>query len=515
MQCHRNFFKKYSRKFHRTASTSFTLLAIAGSGLSYSSLAFTSIELFDDFSYSNTSELTNNGWVIRTWEGSPGISNGEWSDSNISFVKEGDLSVMRLKASTDVNGDNISANTAMSGASSQAEVSRAENIYQNGTWATRIYFNDAPVTGPDSDTVIETFFGLTPYIEGTEPYSEIDFEYLPNGGWYSGSAEPAMWSGTYRLVDWSNPDNHAATRTVGSLQGWHTLVMQVTENAIDFYIDGTFQTGFTGEVAPDYPMYLMFQIWFSNDCFDASCSRGGYISSNDYREYYEDVDWVYFQQDNILSTTEVEQKVLLLRSEGVTYKQAITDDSSDDADETDNAVEICNWWGTTYALCKNLNSGWGWEDDDDCVGRYTCETLDAPYGVIDVTSADNKWSLTIQAEDYSAAADVTTESTTDAGGGQNIGYIDQSDWMSYADITFLTSGDYTVEYRVASEDGSQLSLDLNAGTIQLGTLNIPATGGWQNWTTISHSVYIAAGTYNVGLYASEGGWNINWIKFSQ
>jgi hypothetical protein len=85
--------------------------------------------------------------------------------------------------------------------------------------------------------------------------------------------------------------------------------------------------------------------------------------------------------------------------------------------------------------------------------------------------------------------------------------------MAYNSINFPSSGTYRVEYRVASlNGGSRLSLDLNAGNIQLGSVNIPATGGWQNWTTVSHNVNVNAGTYNLGIYAAIGGFNINWIN---
>jgi hypothetical protein len=45
---------------------------------------------------------------------------------------------------------------------------------------------------------------------------------------------------------------------------------------------------------------------------------------------------------------------------------------------------------------------------------------------------------------------------------------------------------------------------------------MPSTGGWQNWTTISHNVTVTtAGTYNVGVYAQAGGFNLNWIKITK
>jgi hypothetical protein len=110
---------------------------------------------------------------------------------------------------------------------------------------------------------------------------------------------------------------------------------------------------------------------------------------------------------------------------------------------------------------------------------------------------------------------VQLENTTDVGGGQNVGWIDANDWIAFSGINFPTTGSYRVEYRVASVSGSRLSLDLNSGTIQLGQLAIPATGGWQNWVTVSHTVQISAGTYSLGIFAPQGGWNINWVKITK
>ncbi|UGU15743.1 beta-1,3-glucanase family protein [Sinomicrobium kalidii] len=122
----------------------------------------------------------------------------------------------------------------------------------------------------------------------------------------------------------------------------------------------------------------------------------------------------------------------------------------------------------------------------------------------------------IEAENYSSMSGVQTETTTDSGGGLNVGYIETGDWMAYSSINIPASGNYTIEYRVASESGGgQLSLDLNAGATVLGTANIPSTGGWQNWTTISQTVYIDAGTHDFGIYAQSGGWNINWWRIVQ
>ena|GEM_PF-316364 len=127
----------------------------------------------------------------------------------------------------------------------------------------------------------------------------------------------------------------------------------------------------------------------------------------------------------------------------------------------------------------------------------------------------NSTGTVIQAENYNNMFGVQTENTTDAGGGLDVGWIDAGDWMAYYNVNFPTTGAYTISYRVASlSGGGVLSCDLNAGSIQLGTVNVPSTGGWQNWTTITQTVTVNAGTYNFGINAHVGGWNINWFEIT-
>ncbi|MDX1342697.1 MAG: carbohydrate-binding protein [Reinekea sp.] len=132
----------------------------------------------------------------------------------------------------------------------------------------------------------------------------------------------------------------------------------------------------------------------------------------------------------------------------------------------------------------------------------------------------------IEAEDYDAFYDkslgniggayrndhVDIEITTDTGGGYNVGWWQAGEWLRYNDVTFPVSGYYTFSARVASEaGGGGIEFDLNKGAIKLGKVAIPSTGGWQQWQTVSQSVYVEAGTYPVGVYATSGGFNLNWI----
>lgn len=36
------------------------------------------------------------------------------------------------------------------------------------------------------------------------------------------------------------------------------------------------------------------------------------------------------------------------------------------------AANQCNWYGNTYPVCSNQASGWGWENNQSCVGSATC-----------------------------------------------------------------------------------------------------------------------------------------------
>ncbi|MCB2406671.1 beta-1,3-glucanase family protein [Hymenobacter lucidus] len=133
-----------------------------------------------------------------------------------------------------------------------------------------------------------------------------------------------------------------------------------------------------------------------------------------------------------------------------------------------------------------------------------------------VRVASSSFSRQLEAEAANVNNGMTAEATTDAGGGQNIGYVDAGDYLVWNGINFPTSGSYLIEYRVASGgSGGTISSDLNAGTTQLGNTAIPATGGWQTWTTVSRTVTINAGTYNFGIYAQTGGWNLNWVRISK
>ncbi|MBB6731581.1 carbohydrate-binding protein [Cohnella zeiphila] len=117
----------------------------------------------------------------------------------------------------------------------------------------------------------------------------------------------------------------------------------------------------------------------------------------------------------------------------------------------------------------------------------------------------------IQAESYSAMNGIQTETTTDSGGGLNVGWINAGDWLDYS-VNVQNAGAYTVEYRVAS-NASTGQLQLQSGGTTLAATTVPNTGGWQNWQTVTANVTLAAGAQTLRIYASGYDFNINWINF--
>lgn len=108
---------------------------------------------------------------------------------------------------------------------------------------------------------------------------------------------------------------------------------------------------------------------------------------------------------------------------------------------------------------------------------------------------------------------VDIENTNDpTGGTYNVGWIEPNEWLAYSNLVIPSNGSYTIKMRVVSPGGATASVDLNGGSIQLGDMTIPAAGNWTNWTTVTKTVNLNAGTYSLGVFSKSTGWNFNWIE---
>lgn len=136
---------------------------------------------------------------------------------------------------------------------------------------------------------------------------------------------------------------------------------------------------------------------------------------------------------------------------------------------------------------------------------------------LDVQSVGSALPVTIQAEAYTSMSGVEAEPTTDIGGGTNVGYLNDNDWMSYSDqrIYIPKTGTYKVTYRIASPGGGgSLALKEAGSGVTYDTVLIKDTGGWQTWINVERTISLTAGTHSflLTVIARGNGFNFNWFK---
>ena len=120
----------------------------------------------------------------------------------------------------------------------------------------------------------------------------------------------------------------------------------------------------------------------------------------------------------------------------------------------------------------------------------------------------------IEAENYSNMSGVNVQATSDSSGGYNLYSIHTGDWFDII-LNVKEAGSYVVDFRVASQTGGG-KFELRTKTLSvLSSLTVEATGSWQNWTTISDTITLAAGKQTLRIIAVTGSWNINWINFTR
>jgi predicted esterase len=130
----------------------------------------------------------------------------------------------------------------------------------------------------------------------------------------------------------------------------------------------------------------------------------------------------------------------------------------------------------------------------------------------DVAITVNPGAQRIQAENFTAMSGVETRGITVDGGGQDVEFIDNGDWMEYS-VTVPTAATYTVRFRLASFlSGAQLQVRSSTGTL-LTTVNVYNTGAWDNFMTQTSTMPLAAGTQTIRITSTaSSGWNFNWFE---
>ncbi|MET9654791.1 MULTISPECIES: glycoside hydrolase family 16 protein [unclassified Streptomyces] len=256
--------------------------------------------LFDNFHYSGPDDpsLAANGWQVRTGGGGPGIKD-TWSTAGASFPSDATAQggrILQLQSSTDgtVQGTR------------QVEVQSTGTSLFTGTFAARVHFSDKPTSGRDGDHVVETFFPISASDSSTK-YSELDYEYLPNGGW--GSVGPQLDTTSWYKADPPDRVTHALKR---HLEGWHTLMVTAMDGKVTYSLDGKKLFTSSGKYVPREKMDIHFSNWFIDLPF-----TGGT------RTWDMKVNWFYYKADEAVSQADVQKAVDGFYGAGTNYVNTV------------------------------------------------------------------------------------------------------------------------------------------------------------------------------------------------
>ncbi|MFD0331643.1 beta-1,3-glucanase family protein [Streptacidiphilus monticola] len=130
---------------------------------------------------------------------------------------------------------------------------------------------------------------------------------------------------------------------------------------------------------------------------------------------------------------------------------------------------------------------------------------------------------TIQAESFSSQSGTQTETCSDTGGGQDVGWISAGDWLGYSRVDFGSATPRQFLARLASgaasgvSGGIEVRLDSRTGT-KIAEIDLASTGGWQSWRTVPINISgTATGVHDVYLTfigSTSDFVNVNWFTFS-
>jgi parallel beta-helix repeat protein len=127
------------------------------------------------------------------------------------------------------------------------------------------------------------------------------------------------------------------------------------------------------------------------------------------------------------------------------------------------------------------------------------------YSVLSVNGTDNSY----------RTDGVDLETTEATGGGNDLGWAKTGQWFRYT-VNVATAGTYTVSFLVASNDGATDAFHLSnsSGTNLTGSMNVPNTGGWETWKTVTATVTLPAGVQTLTLNQDNAEWNFYSATFA-
>jgi alpha-amylase len=119
-----------------------------------------------------------------------------------------------------------------------------------------------------------------------------------------------------------------------------------------------------------------------------------------------------------------------------------------------------------------------------------------------------------QGGQYRTSEGVDIETTSDTGGGYNVGWMRSGEWMKYT-VNVTSGTSYTANFRVASAATTgAFYLEVDGANVT-GTITVPNTGGWPTYQTITRtSINLTSGQHLMRVVTTGNDVNLNWFSFA-
>ncbi|MGD0629020.1 MAG: carbohydrate-binding protein, partial [Terracidiphilus sp.] len=123
----------------------------------------------------------------------------------------------------------------------------------------------------------------------------------------------------------------------------------------------------------------------------------------------------------------------------------------------------------------------------------------------------------IQGSSFSSESGLETESTGDATGEYDLGYLTQGAYAVYQNVDFGASVSQVTVRTASGGNGGTATFYLDSMTsTPIATATLPVTAGWQTWTSVMAPVSGAKGVHTLYVVfngATSSIANVNWFQF--
>ncbi|EIK46068.1 endo-1, 4-beta mannanase, man5B [Cellvibrio sp. BR] len=159
--------------------------------------------------------------------------------------------------------------------------------------------------------------------------------------------------------------------------------------------------------------------------------------------------------------------------------------------------ETCNWYGNRYPICVTTASGWGWENQQSCVGRTSCAALPAPWGIEGSGTASSAPSSSAPSSAASSSVPASSSSAAPSS-------IPAS--SSAASSSLANTGGVSCSYVVTNSWGSGFT-----GAIRVTNTGTASKSGWSaSWQYSGNNRITSSWNTNLSGSNPYTATNVSW-----